>query len=949
MNVIIVFVLFSLFLKSILTTSSSNRNLFEYAHQQRPCPVNCSCNYDTIYCNDLIETCPECIYWSQIDFNRVTKLNYEAFKHYSFAKNRITNIFIYNLLNDTISENSFKSFHVPANAHIEVTFHYNSLIKFNEYSLNGIHLDTNSTLVFNFPFTTQVLFYRNCFHGIFMKSSNSKFIIRILKSFYVRFASDFSFQQLSSTSNSSTLNLSRREIKTNLANEAWDFSNGQLVLDIKSTRLIKIEKEFFSNINLSNHTKIYLDFELIEKLVFNEYSFSNLNLSNKSQLILYMKQINYVSFKDNLFSNINLYKKSALRIYLNELANSVCLSTNFFSNITLNDEFTYLNFTITNSKNIVLTQKSFNSINSLSENSKLVFNIYNLPSLIFRKFNELVNKERSSYLLPIYEHLKPLDIYFNTFDSNNNDKDNDKENENIIDIDEVHDDENNKFYLISKQNYLYNLSIESDAFYNVKDKSIVLFFVDNINTVLLDSSISGNFKETNNQISFKFFLNIKNFISQKNSFSSSNNVYLKFFKEPKLIKVDYDSLRFNVFKIDRAVLKDDNGSITKSKRNQKVAMVQHLVNSSTRILCDHTEWKSKTITTIDKSLKVCSCETFNSVTRESKSPLFPCVLVDDDFMSSCQLKFDLFCYNTLIINLNDTKRLIVKNAVNIEADYNQNFIKFWKICSSLQNLNEVNKPASEKFDMASVYSNYFFYSLFENDTYNDNLASSLLNISVEAEKETNGLNIGKIVGIVIVSLIVGIIVFMLIINLIQYKIRSDQFDDCNGNDIIEPWSWKRTFSVQSLKRSLSLTSLRRISKKDGTNKNINTNVTHSSSKCNELSVVGADTFEISDNDDCEYDETGINKQYTAKCMQQEQVLQTKENVEANFQKVNESTKHNTEIFFFNSECDSNKVIKQDFINTNEKGVKVSEEAEKLLDNLNLNRRINEDLGYYSHD
>ena len=183
--------LFILLLKAsfILTASGS---LFQY-QQPRPCPINCSCNFDTIYCNDIIETCEECKYWSQIDFNRVTMVKYESFKHYVFARNKVTNIFIYNLLNDTIGQNSFKNFYVPINSHIEITFHYNSLIKFNEYSLNGIFLDENSTLVFNFPFTTQVIFYKNCFQEIFFKNSNSKFIIRISKSFLVRFANDYSF------------------------------------------------------------------------------------------------------------------------------------------------------------------------------------------------------------------------------------------------------------------------------------------------------------------------------------------------------------------------------------------------------------------------------------------------------------------------------------------------------------------------------------------------------------------------------------------------------------------------------------------------------------------------------------------------------------------------------------------------------------------------------------
>ena len=42
-----------------------------YKNNERPCPTKCNCNYDTINCNDLIESCDECVEWSQIDFNQI--------------------------------------------------------------------------------------------------------------------------------------------------------------------------------------------------------------------------------------------------------------------------------------------------------------------------------------------------------------------------------------------------------------------------------------------------------------------------------------------------------------------------------------------------------------------------------------------------------------------------------------------------------------------------------------------------------------------------------------------------------------------------------------------------------------------------------------------------------------------------------------------------------------
>jgi nitrogen fixation-related uncharacterized protein len=283
----------------------------------------------------------------------------------------------------------------------------------------------------------------------------------------------------------------------------------------------------------------------------------------------------------------------------------------------------------------------------------------------------------------------------------------------------------------------------------------------------------------------------------------------------------------------------------------------------------------------------------------------------------------------LIINSNDSKRLIVKSEVDIGQ---QNFVNFWEICSSLRNLNDINKSTNEKITMASVFNSYFFYSLFDNDTFDDNLASSLINISVDSAKGTTGKNIGKIVGIIIISLIVGIILFMLIINLIQYKLRSEQFDDFDENDG-EPWTWRRTFSVQSLKRSLSLTSLRR-SKKD-ISKNMKANMTHSNLKCNEISGAGADICDSSDSDDIGDDGIKIDKKTRIKCRDE------------TFAEQEEIQMLNDESNKTNSSSVENNQRRQNFIsNKNENSIKNNHEKEKQA---RLAQKNNEDLGYYSRD
>ena len=96
----------------------------------RPCPNACNCNYDTINCNDLIDTCVECELWQQIDFNQIENMKPKSFEKFKFAPNRTTHIIFYKLLNSTLGPKTFHSMKVAENSQIEITFQYNSLIKF---------------------------------------------------------------------------------------------------------------------------------------------------------------------------------------------------------------------------------------------------------------------------------------------------------------------------------------------------------------------------------------------------------------------------------------------------------------------------------------------------------------------------------------------------------------------------------------------------------------------------------------------------------------------------------------------------------------------------------------------------------------------------------------------------------------------------------------------------
>ena len=275
-----------------LARSRLKRSVLEssFYTQNRPCPSNCNCNYETVNCNDLISECPECEHWTEIDFNQIQAMKRNTFKHFKFAPNKTTQIIIYKLINSSLVSEAFNGLVVPENSHLEITFQYNSVIKFDKNALTGIHLKPNSTLVFNFPYTTQVIFVSKCFDGIRMDHHSSKLILRILKSFSVRFVNDFIVQGFLdykaklrelSTKNASSLesiDVPNPERNINRENSSWTINNGQIIIDIKSTHFVKFEDYSLAYLQMKQGAKFYLDLDLIEKFMIQRHSFSNMNL-----------------------------------------------------------------------------------------------------------------------------------------------------------------------------------------------------------------------------------------------------------------------------------------------------------------------------------------------------------------------------------------------------------------------------------------------------------------------------------------------------------------------------------------------------------------------------------------------------------------------------------------------------------------------------------------------
>ena len=120
-----------------------------------------------------------------------------------------------------------------------------------------------------------------CFDGVLMSDDKSKLIIRILKSFSVRFVGDYT-------------------------QTPWSISHGQFIIDIKSTHLVKFEEYALANLNVGARAKFYIDLELVEKLMLQGYSFFNVSLHEAARMTFYAKQITFIDFKVGLL-NENLF------------------------------------------------------------------------------------------------------------------------------------------------------------------------------------------------------------------------------------------------------------------------------------------------------------------------------------------------------------------------------------------------------------------------------------------------------------------------------------------------------------------------------------------------------------------------------------------------------------------------------------------------------------------
>lgn len=324
--------------------------------QQPPCPESCSCTMDTLSCPQMIDSCAQCRRWHKIEFNQVDSLSPFSFKNFLFNPHSHYSIIIYKLLDSSLISDTFNQLIVPHNSKIQITFQYNSFIKFDADSLNGLVLSKNSTLVFNFPYTTQVMISLGCLNGV-QFNPQSKLIFKIFKSFSVSF----------------------------IQSQKLRLHNAQVLFDINSTQSVKFEPE-----SLHAHffnSSISFNLKSIEKCIVKKNFFINSNLT-KSKVLFHLKQIFFLDINPASFTFLKLVG-SVLKIYLIELMSSFCVQPNSLSQISL-EANSSLNFSLIQSKNVQFMSNSLKKIDS--KHSKVFIGVLD-SDLKDHDVNALVSEE----------------------------------------------------------------------------------------------------------------------------------------------------------------------------------------------------------------------------------------------------------------------------------------------------------------------------------------------------------------------------------------------------------------------------------------------------------------------------------------------------------------------------------------------------------------------------
>lgn len=380
-----------------------------------------------------------------------------------------------------------------------------------------------------------------------------------------------------------------------------------------------------------------------------------------------------------------------------------------------------------------------------------------------------------------------------------------------------------------ERNCFYNIKFNYETTNNENNQNIWIV-ADNIKTLLVDDYIidypvvnGSNTIQTNNNINF--LLNVKYFVLSPNSLQNINQLRAEFLREPKLIKFGIMPLatgksrrQIKLIGIDLNSIKTFHDSNEQEQDNLDDPYQTDQYHSLTIENYCHIASSNDTFFNIESRVaynsQLCSCQSIYMVLNQIKDlksalRLLNCRLADYNFVLNCRKQLEEKC------DSNNNKE------IKYDDKYLVDFVKFWDYCITEQdplhdhfqsqqdqqqhqlqqqqhlNQNQNQAPKSYFFSNSDLdtgnnlyFNNFndpdgmFSASLSSSSSFFDqpidsfNKPPSFISsaptqiLSNNNNNNNNNLvagNIGKIIGIVIVSFLSGIILFMIVVNIIQYK------------------------------------------------------------------------------------------------------------------------------------------------------------------------------------
>ena len=144
-----------------------------------------------------------------------------------------------------------------------------------------------------------------------------------------------------------------------------------------------------ADLSLNADAKIYVDLELIEKLIVHSHAFANTSLRADSLMLFYAKQITFLDLKPHSFARLTLEGRSRAQVYLEELAASICVQRHVFAQMRLLGAGASFNFSVINSRNVQIMRDTFSNLTiDARSGAKLFIGVFNMPSIFLIQQNE---------------------------------------------------------------------------------------------------------------------------------------------------------------------------------------------------------------------------------------------------------------------------------------------------------------------------------------------------------------------------------------------------------------------------------------------------------------------------------------------------------------------------------------------------------------------------------